>query len=243
MKKLLPAAGSLLLLSSSLLQAQDLNIGVGAKAGTLGTGLELSVSLTETINARIGVTNIDFSTDETLDLDDPDTGTNATIDSELDMNFGATMLMLDWYVFNGTFHVTAGMVKNDSKAKLSGTITSATVSFDGETYDVSQDFIDPSMSGTVKLGSDYEPYFGIGWGRKASDEPGFALSVELGVVLLSPSVDLRAPTLDPNGPAANNGKTQADLDAEVDAAEATANDDLSDLEAWPVISVGLNYAF
>ncbi len=243
MKKSLPAVGGLLLLSSMAVQAQDINFGIGAKAGTLGTGLELSIGLTQTLNARLGITNVDFSTDETLDLDDPDTGTRATIDSELDMNFGATMLMLDWYVFDGTFHVTAGVVKNDSKAKLSGTITSATVTFDGETYDVSQDFTDPSMSGTVKLGSDYEPYLGIGWGRKAGDEPGFALSLELGVVLLSPSVDLRAPTLDPTGPAANGGKTQADLDAEVDAAEATANDELSDLEAWPVVSVGLNYAF
>ena len=242
MKKFLPVVGSLLL-SSAALHAQDLNIGVGAKAGSLGTGMELSLSLTQTINLRLGVTNVDYSTSETLDLNDAATGTQATIDSDLDLNFGATMLMLDWYVFDGTFHVTAGMVKNDSEAELSGIIRGATVTFDGQTYDVTQDFTDPSMSGTVKLGSDYEPYLGIGWGRKAGDEPGFALSVELGVVLLSPSVDLRAPTLDPNGPAANNGKTQAQLDAEVDAAESAANDDLSDLEAWPVISVGLNYAF
>jgi len=243
MKKFSSAAGMLLLLSSSLAQAQDLNIGVGVKAGTLGTGLELSLSLTERINARIGVTNVDFSTSERLDLNDAATGTSAIIDSTLDMNFGATMLLLDWYVFNGTFHVTAGMVKNDSKVKLSGTITGATVTFDGQSYDVSQDFIDPGMSGTVTLGGDYEPYLGIGWGRKAGDEPGFALSLELGVLLLSPSVDLTAPRLDPNGPAANGGKTQAELNAEVDAAEATANDDLSNLEAWPVISLGLNYAF
>ena len=243
MKKLYPAFGGLLLLSSASLQAQDLNFGVGVKAGTLGTGLELSLALTQTLNARIALTNIDFSTDESLDLNDADTGTNASIDSTLDMNFGATALMLDWYVFDGTFHVSAGMFKNDSKAKLAGTITSATVTFDGQTYDVSQDFTDPSMSGTVKLGSGYEPYVGIGWGRKADDEPGLALSVELGVLLLSPSVDLQAPTLDPNGPAAQGGKTQAELDAEVDKAEATANDELSALEAWPVISVGLNYAF
>jgi len=236
-------ASSLLLFSSVSAQALDLNLGLGVKAGTLGTGLEVSVGLTQTLNARLGITNVDFSTDETLDLDDPDTNTSASIDSTLDLNFGATMLMLDWYVFDGTFHLTAGMVKNDSKAKLTGDLSSGTVTFDGTTYDVANDFTDPSVSGTIKLGSGYEPYVGIGWGRKAGNEPGFAVSFELGVLLLSPSVDLKAPTLDPNGTAASNGITQADLDADVDAAESAADDDLSALKAWPVVSLGVNYAF
>ena len=243
MKRLYPVFGGLLLLSCTSLQARDFNFGVGVKAGTLGTGLELSMTLTQTLNTRLALTNIDFSFDETLDLEDADTGTQASVDSSMDLNFGATALMLDWYVFDGTFHVSAGMVKNDSKIKLNGKLVDNTVTFDGQTYDVSQDFTDPSMSGTIKLGSGYEPYVGIGWGRKADDEPGLALSIELGVLLLSPSVDLQAPTLDPSGPAAQSGKTQAELDSAVDKAESAAEDELSVLEAWPVISVGLNYAF
>lgn len=237
------ACAALMLMASTPLLAKDLNFGFGVKAGTLGSGVEVSVTLTQTINARLALTYMGFLQDVTFDFDDANTGTYASIDSELDVNFGATALMLDWYVFDGTFHLTAGMIKNDSTFKLSGNITSATVTFDGETYDVSQDFTDPSMSGTINLGNGFDPYLGIGWGRKADDEPGLALSVEIGVLLLSPSVDLQAPTLDPNGPAANNGKTQADLDAEVVKAEADAEDELSVLEAWPVISVGLNYAF
>ncbi len=232
-----------LMLVSFPLQARDLNLGVGIKAGTLGTGLELSLALSKTVNARIAVTNIDASTSETLNLSDAATGTQATIDSSLDMNFGASALLLDWYVFDGTFHVTAGMLKNDSKARLTGRLTSATVTFDGQTYNATQDFIDPSVSGTVKLGSGYDPYLGIGWGRKAGVEPGFALSLELGVLLLSPSVTLAAPTLDPNGPAAASGVTQADLNAGVKDAEKTAEGELTALDVWPVISLGVNYAF
>jgi len=42
------------------------------------------------------------------------------------------------------------------------------------------------------LSESYEPYIGIEWGRKADDEPGFSLSVELGVALLDPQAELQA---------------------------------------------------
>ena len=38
--------------------ADALEVGVGVKAGTVGAGVDLSVALTQTINARISVTSI-----------------------------------------------------------------------------------------------------------------------------------------------------------------------------------------
>ena len=55
---------------------------------------------------------------------------------------------------------------------------------------------------------------------------------------MDPSVDLKGPTVN-----AGSAFSQAQIDADVDAAEQEANNDLSDLEAWPVLSIGLNYAF
>lgn len=226
----------LIFLTTSVANAID--FGIGAKAGTLGVGAELSVALTQTINARISLTKVSEDFDEEVVLDDA--GNSATIDATMDLDFGATALLLDWYVFDGTFHVSAGMVKNDSKIDLQGVIRGNTVTFNGTPYNVSQDFADASITGTVSAGESFEPYLGIGWGRKADDDPGLSLSVEIGVVLMDPSVDLRGPTVSAANP---NNISQAQLNADVDAAEQEANDDLSDLEAWPVLSIGLNYAF
>lgn len=220
-----------------------IDFGVGVKAGTLGAGAEFSVALTQTINARISLTKVSADYDEEIILDETINGVpnnNATIDATMDVDFGALALLFDWYVFDGTFHVTGGMVKNDSKVDLLGVIRGNTVIFNGTPYNVSQDFADSSISGTVSAGESFEPYLGIGWGRKADDDPGLSVSVELGVVLMDPSVNLNGPTVSATNP---NNISQAALDADVDAAEKEANDDLSDLEMWPVLSVGLNYAF
>jgi len=235
MKIKTPLIGLLCLTSSSV---YAIDFGIGVKTGTVGTGAELSVALTQTINARISLTSISTDFDEEIELDDADN--QATIDANMDLDFGASALLFDWYVFNGTFHVTAGMMKNDSAIDLSGTFVDNNIMLGGNPYDVSQDFADASISGTVSAGEDYEPYLGIGWGRKADDDPGLSLSVELGVMLMDPSVDLQGPTVSAANP---NGISQSQLDADVDDAEAEANDDLSDLEMYPILSVGLNYAF
>lgn len=231
--KLATTIAGLALIATTSTQAYD--IGVGVKAGTLGAGVDLSVALTPTINARLALTSVSADFDETLDINDDNN--TATIDANIDLDFGATALLLDWYVFDGTFHITGGMMKNNSTIDLVGTITSTTVEFDGEPYNVS-DFVEPTMTGQINMGNSFQPYLGIGWGRKADDNPGLSLSVELGVLLMDPEVDLRAPTVK-----AGSGINQADIDADVDAAESTANDELSALEAWPVLSIGLNYAF
>jgi hypothetical protein len=43
--------------------------------------------------------------------------------------------------------------------------------------------------------------------------------------------------------AGSNSLTQAELDDRIKEIEDDTNDDLSDLEAWPVLSIGVNYAF
>lgn len=233
-------AGLILFFTSG---ANAIDWGLGVKAGTVGVGAELSVALSQTINARLSLTSVSADFDEEVVLDETINGVpnnTATIDATMDVNFGAVALLLDWYVFDGTFHISGGMIKNDSKIDLLGTIRDNNVTFNGTTYNVGDDFEDASIRGTVSAGESFEPYLGIGWGRKADDDPGLSLSVEIGVVLMSPSVDLQGPTVSSDNP---NNISQADLDADVDAAEQEANDDLSDLEMWPVLSIGLNYAF
>lgn len=224
----------------SPLTVNALDVGIGIKGGTTGVGVDLSVALTDTINVRLTTTSYDFGdSSETIDISE--TGANATIatfNTTLTADFGATGILFDWYMFDGTFHLTAGMMKNDSTFALNGNIVDDEVQFNGNTYIIATDFVGGSsaISGSVSLGDSYEPYVGIGWGRKASSDSGLSLSVEIGVMLLTPTVNLIAPTL-------VDATNQSTIDADINEAEQSAANDLSDLEAWPVVSVGINYAF
>lgn len=224
-----------ILLGMTLLvsNAKALDIGIGVKAGTVGAGVDLSVALTRTINARISLTGVDIE-DETESITVGDPGFEGDIDSVLSLDFGASALLFDWYVFNGTFHVTAGFLKNNGAADLSGILQSAVV-LDGLLLDPSD--INGAITGSVSAAESYEPYIGIGWGRKAGADAGISLSIELGIALMDPKTDLNATV------SGSSGYSQSELDSILDSAANDANDDLSDLEAWPILSIGLNYAF
>ncbi len=232
MKKLTVIGLSLFLFATNT-YARD--FGVGVRAGTNGVGVDLSIALTQTVNARITLGKVDHEVSEVIELNDSNNN-SGSIDADLALDFGSTAILFDWYIFDGIFHATAGVVKNDSKATMHGSILGNTVIFNGEQYDVTNDFVDPTMSGEVGLADSFEPYLGIGWGRKAGNSAGFSVSFELGVALISPSVSLTAPV-------AIDSTIQDELDANVKAAEQSANDDLSDFKLWPVITLGVNYAF
>lgn len=231
-RKIITTALGLLLVTSNV---YALEMGVGVKAGSIGQGVDFSVALTQTINARISLTSIDVDDhNETIQIGD--TGATGDIDAVLGLDFGASALLFDWYIFDGTFHLTAGMMKNDSKLSFSGTLLNG-VTLNGQPLDPSD--ISGGISGNVGLGESYQPYLGIGWGRKAGDGGGFAFSAEIGVALLDPAAEFSA-NVDVGG---SNSLTQADLDQRLREAEADANADLSLLEAWPVITIGINYGF
>ena len=245
MKTRLILAAALILGSSS---ASAIDFGVGVKAGTVGFGADLSFVVSQTVNVRASFTQADFNESDTITLEDADN--QANIDADLNVEFGSSALLLDWYVFDGTFHVTAGMMKNDSSATLTGNLTGGTATIEGKTYNIATAFQNNgAMTGRLNFGDSYEPYLGIGWGRKADDDPGLSLSFEIGVVMMDPSVDLTAPNL--NGATVTATDAQGNtitvdadtLQTDVTAAEATANQDLEDFELYPVISLGLNYAF
>jgi hypothetical protein len=228
----------LLLSSSIVLGASNLNaadVGVGVKVGTLGIGADFSVTLTETINARVALTTLSIdSQSEAVVVGD--SSTTGTIDATADIDFGSSALLFDWHVFDGTFHLTAGLMKADIVAKVVGTLRDS-FTVNGQPVAVT-DIIGP-ITGDITLSDSYEPYIGIGWGRKAAADSGLSFSAEIGVVYLDPQVNLNA-TLDPTS---TSGITQAQLTQAINDAESTADNELSDLDLWPVVSIGVNYAF
>ncbi len=232
MKKLIGLGLSLLALSGV---ANALEVGVGLKAGTLGAGIDLSVALTQTVNLRAALTSVNIDGEEdTLTVGDD--GAELDIEAELDADYGASAILVDWYIFNGTFHLTAGMLKNNGSLDFSGMlIGSGTI--DGQAFDAG-DLVGGEIGGKVSLGDSYQPYLGIGWGRKASYDPGFSISVEIGVALLDPDVDFDAAVI-----AGGNFVGQAELDVTLQDAEDDAEDELDEFELFPILSLGINYAF
>jgi len=226
MKKII---GLFLAVSLFASNAYAVDVGVGVKAGTTGIGLNLSVALTNTVNARLSLTSIDLDDEEeTVDVGDSDEG---EFEAEADLDFGANALLIDWYIFNGGFHLTAGVLKHGGEADLTGELTTG-ATFDGVT-------INPGDIGTIdgelKLADSYQPYIGVGWGRKAGKNGGFSFTADVGIALLDPSVELEA--------TATGAVSQADVDAALKDMEDDAEDELDDFEAWPVLSIGVNYAF
>ena len=215
--------------------AQALDFGVGVKAGTVGAGVDLTVALTKTINARLSLTNVDID-DEEETITVGDEGAEGDLDAELGMDFGANAIFIDWHVFNGTFHLTAGMMRHTGKVDFSGALVNG-ITIDGEDLDPS-DF-SSAIGGEISLADSFQPYLGFGWGRKAGDGGGISITVDVGVALLDPSASFEATV---NGGGAN-GLSQSELNSRLRNLEDDAENDLDELEAWPMVALGLNYAF
>ncbi len=231
MKKIIGLGFGLLFFVSNV---SAIDLGVGARAGVNGIGLDLSVGLTKTLNLRVVATNVDIEgEDETITVGDDVEG---DLDAELDFNYGASALLLDWHLFNGGFHLTAGMFKNNGAADLTGTLQD-TIVVDGDTI-APGDLVDGGINGEISLGDSYQPYVGIGWGRRAGGDGGLSVTFDLGIAIVEPDVDFEA-TVIPGVNFAN----QAELDEAIANAESSAEDDLDDLELWPVLAIGVNYAF
>jgi len=199
--------GIILAMTLLVSNANAIDIGVGVKAGTVGAGVDISVALTQTINARVSLTSVNIDNlNETITVGDA--GSTGDIDASMNFDFGASSLLFDWYVFDGTFHLTAGMMKNNGKVAFSGALLTGIV-VDGLALDPAD--ISGDISGNIGLGDSYQPYVGFGWGRKADDDPGLSLSIEIGVALLDPASDLSATV-------AGTTLTQAELDTRIDSA-------------------------
>ena len=229
MKKIIGLGIGLLFFVSN---AFALDFGIAAKAGINGVGLDLSVGLAKNVNLRLSAAAIDID-DESESVTVGDDVHEGDIDAEFDFDYGANAVLVDWHAFNSNFRFTAGMMKNNGSADITGVLVDDII-VEGVPLDT--DDLGP-ISGDLDLGDSYQPYIGIGWGRGAGGDGGFSFSADLGVAMLDPDVDLEATV------SGTSAYTQAQLDAILVDLEKDAEDDLDDLEFWPVFALGVNYAF
>lgn len=241
--RVLCAAGALAFAGAALAKDES-TVGVSVEASTLGAGLSVGVGLGERFNVR-GVYH-----SFTYDIDDIEDDSGATYEGELELK--SMGLFADWHPFKGAFRITAGFVSNGNEIGLTGVPAAGVFEVGDCTYES-----DPGnalgIDGTVEFASS-APYVGIGWGGNLNAEPGFFMTLDLGVVLSgSPETSLsgrggvRAQAgqggLCGDEVAYQDATTYAPFLAEVQDAEDEVNTETEDFEYWPNVALGIGWRF
>jgi len=196
-------------------------IGIGAKVGTLGFGIEVTKNFTPKINGRIGLNTFTFDA----------SGTESDIDYDGDLNMESFAALVDWHPFSGGFRATAGLLLNNNELKLTA---KSAVNYDigGTTYTPAEI---GTFGGSVNF-NDVAPYAGIGWGNAVDKGQRLTFAIDVGVLMQgSANVDFTAS----GGTLSSDPTLLANLATE----EAQLEDSLSDYDLFPVISLGLAFQF
>ena len=212
--------------AASLASSPDFAVAV--RAGTPGVGLDLDLGLSPAFGMRVGFSGFDI---------------NHNIDTS-DVNYAGRLKLatvtglLDWYVFSGSFHLTAGVAGNDTKLDVTGQPSQGTYTIDGHTYSSSQL---GSLTGQLKFGNSVSPYVGFGWGNPAGENGRIHFLFDVGAIYGgTPSVNLSAQC----GPAAPTGSpvcTEAQSDLASEEAKLRHKADI--LRWYPMVSLGIGVRF
>jgi hypothetical protein len=202
----------------------DEGIGIGAKVGTLGLGVELSTSLLPTTRLRGGFNYLSYSFDSTI----------SDIDYEFEPEFNSFSLLLDWHPFSGSFFLSGGVYLNNNSVGVTGSAPESLVpaAYSDFAYLTNE----LSISGEVEF-LPVAPYAGLGW-RSNSGESGWGVAVELGV-LFQGAPDVQ--NLRINAPVDVNQVDE--VQSFLAGQEQEIEDELSKFEFYPVAAAMLTYHF
>ena len=194
---------------------------IAIRGGTLGAGIELTKPISRSVSAKVLVNGLGFSYDVKVD----------DIDYEFDIDLRSAGVLLDWHPFNGGFYVSAGGLYNgnelDAKAKMQGDLEIGDTIYSFEEVGI--------LDGKVDF-DDFAPYIGIGWCANIGTANRWGILVDIGVLYLgSSNVTLSTS----NEQLLNEPMFLADLKKEEDSLQ----DSIDAFGFYPVLSLGISYAF
>jgi len=213
--------GSLMILITANTAVQAAGLAAGLKASSQGIGLELTGSVGERLNVRIGANY--FKLGKTLD--------KSGNEYDFDLKLKSFNALADWHVFGNGFRLTGGAVID--KNTLDGQALDAN-SYDigGMTFTSAEVGV---LTGNINF-RDVSPYMGIGWGNPLSKDSGWTFMADLGVVFTGTArVDLTST----GGTLSNDPAFLAEVARE----ENDVRDDLDGFKYYPVLSLGFSYRF
>jgi hypothetical protein len=193
---------------------------VSGKASTLGLGGEFTTAIKPDINVRVGYNMLD------IDFDDEEI---EDVEFDVGVDLSSFTALLDWYVFNGSFRLSGGLISMDNEIDLEARPT--------EDIEIGDIHFAPDEVGYL-YGSiendEVVPYIGIGWGNPLTAGRRWGFTCDFGVAFTS-SPDV---TLDARG-----GSNPPELDEELAKEKADIEDFFDDFELYPVIALNFFYRF
>lgn len=192
---------------------------LGLKVGTLGIGVEGSYALSERWGLRGSFNTFSYGFDDDVD--------GVTYDGDLDLN--SIALLADFRPWSSAFRISGGALVNNNEISAAAD--------PAPTYDIGDNVYTLEEVGQLSAVADFDtvaPYLGLGWDLRMSEALRFSL--DLGVLFQGEAgVSIQST----GGTLSNDPGLRADLDAE----EQSFRDDLEDYDLYPVLSVGMSYAF
>ena len=208
-------------LLSSLPAIAHAQVGLAARASTLGLGAELSFRAGRNVGFRLGGNYLEFTRDETIE----------DIDYRVTPHFENGTAILDVHPFGGSFHLSGGILLNYNEGALVATLNQ-NIDIGGQTYTPEQV---GSLTGTVAFNKT-APYLGVGFAGRSR----IAFLFDLGVGFTgTPQVDLIGDT-NLTGPA------KAEFDANVEQERQEVQAEVAKrkyLRYHPVLALGIKVGF
>jgi hypothetical protein len=211
-------AGALAALLPPGVFAEQLGVGVTAKIGTLGYGADLTIGLGPYLGIRGGYNTYAYEREVTRD--------EATVQGRLDWE--TIPLLLDVHPFGGGFRISGGPVINNNRIDVTADVNEPLKLEDTE-YQIDD------LSGSVTFDrTSY--YLGLGYGNAAGKDGRWHFYCDFGVMYHGePQLDAHATASDPVVQEALNVALQSEVDK--------ARDDVKSYKYYPVIALGVSFAF
>ncbi|HKI04521.1 MAG TPA: hypothetical protein VKK31_21255 [Thermoanaerobaculia bacterium] len=205
-------------------------VAVAAKAGTLGAGVELTAGIVPRLNARFGANGFNYS----------DRREASQIEYDAEAQLRTATGLLDWYPLGGGFHLTGGLVYNDSK------VEGSSIAPPSGTYDIGGVPVPVSLVGTLDATAELDPvvpYAGFGWGNAVAANRKVGFYVDLGVVFQGKADITLIPILPADSPINTNPIARQAFDILLRREEQDLEAEAADYDYYPVLSFGVSYKF
>ena len=193
--------------------AGEVYLGAGTTGIVLGVGGQL--------NARTGIR----LEGNALNYSRSVSTANVDYDGKLKSDGGSVLLDL-FPIYGAPFRFTAGAAFGNNRLNAVGVPRNGTFTINGQTVSAAGQ----SINITIKQPS-VQPYLGIGLGH--TQNKGWGFFADLGATYGKPTVDLTAT------PGLVAAATQANIDAE----RADVQHKADQYKFWPVVKLGITYAF
>ncbi|MBI4809233.1 MAG: hypothetical protein HY799_09850 [Nitrosomonadales bacterium] len=181
---------------------------IEAHVSTLGYGMGMGLQAPDSsVVTRVGFNQFNKTY----------TTTSGSVNYEGKLKLSSADLLLDWHLFNGVTHLTAGLVYNNNKVELNSV---GNYMINGTTYT-------GTMNSTVTF-KKVAPYLGFGWSGQARNK-GLSFKSDFGVLFQGT----------PKSTVTATGVSAADLAT----AQTDLDESLKNFKYYPVISFGIGYAF